>query len=107
MLNYYETPSKLCPLTFAIINDKEEISNILIKNGANVHKLGFNKNNLLHYACFYGKFSAVQFVLNQQININAQNEDGNTPLHLAVLQQKQDCVEYLLKNNANTFIFNK
>jgi len=40
-------------------------------------------------------------------NINAQDEDGNTPLLLAIQNNLLDCIDYLLKKDADPTISNK
>ena len=39
----------------------------------------------LHWACYTGSEAAVIFLLSWNLNINAQDREGITPLHLAVM----------------------
>lgn len=60
---------------------------------------------LLHLASSYGSLTCIEFCL-PKININAQTEDGWTPLHCAATNRHQSAVELLLKNRANPNIYN-
>jgi len=44
---------------------------------------------------------------NKKLNINIQDEDGDTPLHIAVFMCNYDACRILLENNANIFIKDK
>ena len=58
-------------------------------HGAIVTKLGtiYTKdeagNSGLHYAVNKQAFKVVEYLIGSKANVNAQNEDGNTPLHVA------------------------
>lgn len=50
----------------------------------------------------------VQELLNQRhINVDVQDDDGNTPLHFAVALEHPIMIRMLLDNKANIFIKNK
>ncbi|CAI9744532.1 E3 ubiquitin-protein ligase MIB2-like [Octopus vulgaris] len=54
------------------------------------------ENTPLHWACRSGQKQAVQQLLNSEPDVNLTNAEGNTPLHLAVLNQRYDVVAFLL-----------
>ncbi|XP_036370677.1 putative ankyrin repeat protein RBE_0319 [Octopus sinensis] len=54
------------------------------------------ENTPLHWACRSGHKQAVQQLLNSKPDVNLTNAEGNTPLHLAVLNQRYDVVAFLL-----------
>jgi len=39
----------------------------------------------LHWACYSGSESALNFLLSWDINLNYKDKEGITPLHLAVM----------------------
>lgn len=64
---------------------------------------------LIHLACFHNCFSIVEILL-QYVDhnaINAQDSDGNTPLHIAAKCRHIDIVNLLIINSANVLIKNK
>jgi ankyrin repeat protein len=64
---------------------------------------------LIHLACFYNCFSIVDILL-QYVDhnaINAQDSDGNTPLHIAAKCRHIEIVNLLIINSANVLIKNK
>jgi len=50
------------------------------------------KNTPLHYAAANGHQGVVEYLVNQKVDINAKNKDGNTPLEIA---SKSNVVEFL------------
>ena len=59
----------------------------------------------LHVACLYGHHQIVDYLLHMGANIDAQNDEGNTPLHYAYVI-KQVAPEYLISKGANRKIAN-
>lgn len=55
----------------------------------------------LHWACFAGRTSIVDMLLNRGARINATNMGDDTALHLAASHGHSDCVNLLLKNKAD------
>lgn len=62
---------------------------------------------MLHFACFYGKPEAVSYALEKNFDINAQNSEGHTPLHLGIINKHTEIVKKLLENNADLYKKNK
>ena len=54
----------------------------------------------LHIAAQYGTPQIVQALLQEDADINATNQDGNTALYIAVKAGKSDIVSTLLRNKA-------
>ncbi len=72
-------------------------------------------NTPLHNAVQSGSAEQVESLLNTnsyfsyltpKANINTQNKDGNTALHLAVIAKNANIVNILIKNGANTYLEN-
>lgn len=61
----------------------------------------------LHWACFAGRKSIVDMLLNRGALINAANMGDDTALHLAASHGNLDCVLLLLRNNADVNAVNE
>jgi hypothetical protein len=59
--------------------------------------------SLLHFACTVWKYSPdmVRALVDNGVNINAKDHDGDTPLALAVVRRRKDMVEDLLSLGAS------
>ncbi|RYP83370.1 hypothetical protein DL770_005390 [Monosporascus sp. CRB-9-2] len=65
-------------------------------------------NTLLHAACLFGHLDAVNQLLTEDwINIDAQNQNGDTPLLLACQAGRADIVQTLLQSGADASILNQ
>lgn len=60
-----------------------------------------NNMNLLHLACKNKKVRMAEFLIKQNIEVNAQNNDGLTPLMVAVFYQQYDICKLLLEHGAD------
>ena len=65
-----------------------------------------NGSTPLHWACYSGAEESVNFLLNLDVNIDAQDKEKLTPLHLAVLGGRETIVLKLLQKNANKTLIN-
>lgn len=53
----------------------------------------------LHLACVRGDLEDIKVLVSAGADINATGENGFTPLHYAVEQEKTDVVKFLLQKN--------
>ncbi|CAK7236952.1 hypothetical protein SCUCBS95973_009782 [Sporothrix curviconia] len=90
-------------------NDEEEASRRLAHSHANI--VGPEKRSIVHYAIKYVDVMASIFdakeVLDLQININATDENGTTPLMKAAYEGSIQVVNMLLENGADVHKRNK
>ncbi|OQX30063.1 MAG: hypothetical protein B0D92_00430 [Spirochaeta sp. LUC14_002_19_P3] len=95
------------PLHEAVyVPNRMELMELLISNGANVNakdNLGYSP---LHHAVLVmdeSAVSAVQYLLDNKVEIDARNMEGNTPLMLAVKNDKKDLALMFLARGAGIF----
>ena len=81
------------------------------REGVNYYKLIDKKtgNSFLHLAVIGGYEEFVRYFLEKKSNINLRNFEGNTPLHLALLNknQSQTIIDILMKYNPRLDLKNK
>ena len=76
------------------ISSKTFLPNVTLESGI----------SCLHLAVESGNVKLVEYLVETGVNINHQDEDGWTPLHLASLLEDIDVIESLLKNGAQNDI---
>uniref|UniRef100_A0A915BXZ2 PDZ domain-containing protein n=1 Tax=Parascaris univalens TaxID=6257 RepID=A0A915BXZ2_PARUN len=62
---------------------------------------------LVHFACKNGLMHHVERLLYYGADINAQNVNGNTPLHVCAVNNRPECARVLLLRGADASIVNK
>ena len=86
-------------------NDIERVKNYL-NEGKDINVLRdpsgeFLSNNLLHCAIEYSQVEVAEFLIENKINLNIQNEDGRTPLSLAFRNSENKIVKLLIVNGVD------
>ena len=76
------------PLTMAALAGRAEAVELLIRRGANVNAVGRDRGTALHGAAFLGHEKTVETLVEHGANVNAANARGETPLDLAVVDEK-------------------
>lgn len=97
------------PLLHAgVINqDLDVIENALAYEPYSINDRAFNGNTALHFAIIRNNTSIIRLLLDKGANINAINNDGDTPLHIALKYNvSMPIIEYLLIRGANPNILN-
>lgn len=61
-------------------------------------------NTPLHYAVFYNNKKSIRELLDFNVDINAQNQFGWTPLLISVFKSHQDVMMYLIHKGANLYL---
>ena len=90
---------------------KEDYENLsyLIHKGAHLNLEPFGMN-ALHFACSFNKEMALSLLLQSPRGLallNEQDLEGNTPLHLALLNQNKRMAKWLLRAGADADIKNE
>ena len=90
-------------LTLAIQAGNKEFVYELVQNGADLTLKGKNNYTPLHYAIGAENIEVIKLLICKD-NINQQDDKGCAPIHLAIQQKANNCIdiiELLIKNNAN------
>lgn len=86
------------------ISDINDVLSSVIRNPNDKDQLG---NGFLHDAIAKGDTDTVKFLLKLDgINVDLQNNKGETPLHIAAGQENQELIELLLAHRAKPYIKN-
>uniref|UniRef100_A0A0G4I3K6 Uncharacterized protein n=1 Tax=Chromera velia CCMP2878 TaxID=1169474 RepID=A0A0G4I3K6_9ALVE len=81
----------------SFISSVRTILDILMDGGADVNARGSEGETALHRAVYWGATDVVRCLVERGANLQARNEDGNTPHQLAVqLSRSREMVELLL-----------
>lgn len=95
------------PLHLAVDLNREVVVKALLAKGANVNTINDAEATPLHTAIRKGSPALIENLLNvEDIDINVRDNNGNTPLYLAVLEEKQKAIEILVAKGANATIKN-
>lgn len=113
------------PLTYAVINNHKDIAELLIDNGANVNAKNNDgqtpleiaqRRNLreivellakvpdipsIHVAAQLGDMDKVKALLEEGADVNAKDENGMTPLLLAISNKQVDLAKFLIEKGAD------
>lgn len=95
-------------LLMATKNNHSDLAISIMKNGAGIDKRDtYYGNTLLHYAAYNTEPDmALELLKNPQLDVDVLNNNGETPLILAVKANNYQMVCELLKLGANFFIKN-
>lgn len=75
------------PLSFVCHTKDLEIFNLLVDYGADIHQPLENNNTLLHQAAKYCNPTVCEYLLKEGFDVDAANDDNETPLHLVCMQE--------------------
>ncbi|XP_030844538.1 SH3 and multiple ankyrin repeat domains protein 3 isoform X3 [Strongylocentrotus purpuratus] len=98
----------LSPLYYSIVTDSgTHITELLLKDCAEVSPVDSQGWGLIHYACRYGRVRALKLLLLYGSNLSLVNEAGNTPLHVSALYSQEECALMLMDRGADRVAKNK
>ncbi len=80
------------------------------KLASEIAELGIYDNDMntaMHIAAANNQVEVMKFLVKKNVNIDAQNAQGETALHVAAFENSKGAITVLLENNANTLIKDK
>lgn len=92
------------PLAWAVIRGHNEVAAYLIDKGADIHnKSGLLQLDALGHASSKGNSDLIKLLLQKGANIDSRtnNDDGMTPLHIAVAFGQPESIKILLEKGAD------
>uniref|UniRef100_A0A669BQ67 Euchromatic histone-lysine N-methyltransferase 2 n=1 Tax=Oreochromis niloticus TaxID=8128 RepID=A0A669BQ67_ORENI len=96
------------PLLEAIINNHVEVARYLVQNGACVYHIEEDGYTGLHHAAKLGNLEIVNMLLETgQVDVNAQDSGGWTPIIWAAEHKHVDVIKALLNRGADVTINDK
>ncbi len=76
----------------------------LIEDGVvDINICDWANNTLLHTACANGHLEVAKYLLGKNVNVDSENNGGETPLILACETKNEDLIKLLIDNGANVF----
>ncbi len=102
------SPDEDAAITRAAYSNHEDIVRLLLESGANVNATDALDNTALHHAVHWGRTGIVRLLLDAGADATIDNINGHeTPLILAVLMGRTDCVRLLLEKRDLTPYINR
>jgi ankyrin repeat protein len=87
-------------LHLASINNADKIAEFLIREGFDLEQSAFNGNRPIHDAAFYESITVLKQLCDAKVNLNSQNQENKTALHLACEKGHYAAVVQLVKSGA-------
>ena len=97
------------PMYIACIKEIDDIIFLFLDNGFDVNSIinTITKYRMLHVLCKYKKNDIIIKLLQRNdININIQSNNGDTPLHICYITQNSDIIPFLEQKNPDIYIKN-
>lgn len=86
----------------AIDNDNHHQLQLLLNMGHRVKDRVENGKSLMHLTAYWNSIKCAQVLLKNGADVDPELEnDGGTPLFIAILRSKREISEWLIENNAN------
>ena len=96
----------ISPLILAVYNQNNEVAKFIIKNSSNINYTS-RMGNALMASVYKNNLEIFELLVNQDINFDSVDENGNSALMLAVSIQNIFMTKKLLELNANRSLVNK
>lgn len=84
----------------SIAGNKKNIQHF-IQEKVDIEKRGFQQRSALHFAVLRGDQDIAKWLIEGGANVNAQDVDGLTPLHMACHENQIEMIQLILENQAD------
>jgi ankyrin repeat protein/ribosomal protein L21E len=86
------------PIHYAAHNDHADVLEVLLaKDESNVDVVNFKLDTALILATCKQSYHSVEVLLRHSANVNAQDHDGDTPLHCAIINRCHPAIDMLVR----------
>ncbi|XP_067668335.1 ankyrin repeat domain-containing protein 50-like [Haliotis asinina] len=93
---------KRTPVMVAAEHGYKTVVELLVNHGADLSLREQSGSNILHSACYRGRFDVVKYVLSlNTVDINSRGWKKRTPVMVAAVQGYKEVVELLVEHGAN------
>ncbi len=90
------------PLHIAATAGQSEITELLLKEGADIQARSMSEKTPLHKAVFFGQFDTVKLLVEKGADVNARDKSGYTPLHSSASNRASlEIAKFLLEKGAD------
>ncbi|XP_076161639.1 85/88 kDa calcium-independent phospholipase A2-like isoform X2 [Ptiloglossa arizonensis] len=103
-LNSGDSQTGVSPLQVAVQTNNLRTVQMLIEAKSSLEHLDHNANTVYHYAATSTKKIILALGADLPNSLNSRNSDGHTPMHVACLNNKPECVKALLLIGADVNI---
>lgn len=89
-------PQQVDFLSAVRAGNRQQVSTLLAHKGEELREMKDNRNNTaLHIAAHYGHEDIVSLLYAHNFDVNAKNDQGSTPIQVAVARSQEDVFEFL------------
>jgi len=103
------TEEAVPPIKAVIARGNMELLDFFMSLHVHIFVEDSDKRTMLHHAALNpneNSLAITEFLVERGLDVNAQDSDGNTPLHLSLSPFQQDVAKYLINSGANEEIKN-
>lgn len=103
------TEEAVPPIKAVIARGNMELLDLFMSLHVHIFVEDSDKRNMLHHIALNpneNSLAITEFLIQRGLEINAQDSDGNTPLHLAISPYQKDVVKHLINSGADSEIKN-
>jgi serine/threonine-protein phosphatase 6 regulatory ankyrin repeat subunit B len=103
-LDIYDEKTGMTPLMYSVHNHTHEISNLLIREGADINLCDYHSVSPLMIACCLDDSVMAMTLCGSMANVDEADYNGWTPLHYAAFGCSAECCKILITYGADRSI---